>query len=111
MSHPILLDTLSCEFTDKKHASSSLRENASPAFGLFVVLNPMQIIPLLPTFPNAKMTAHPSEVCLAEAGHLKSTFVALEINIWRVAKGPARRKHRLTTRKEARIWLGIHQST
>lgn len=67
MSHPILLDALSCEFTDKKHASSSLRENASPASGSFVVINPTQIIPLLPKFPNAKMTAHPSKVCSAEA--------------------------------------------
>ena len=109
MSHPIFLDALSCEFTDKKHVSSSLRENVSPASGSFVVINPTQIIPLLPKFPNAKMTAHPSKVCSAEAGH--STFATRKIDIWRAAKGPAGRKHRLTTKKEARIWLTIHQST
>lgn len=111
MSHPILLDALSREFTNKKRISSSLRASTSPAFGSPIVLNLTQISRLLSQFPSTRRTAHPSEVCSRKTDLLKSTFETREIYIWREAKGPAGRKHRLTIKKEAKIWLAIHQST
>ena len=58
MSHPILLDALSSEDMDKRHASFLSQANAFSASGSLTVLNPIQIIPLLPqllTQPRRKI--------------------------------------------------------